>query len=776
MWETHISIKTTLFVFISTLNVLIALLVGFNVYKAWNSYHEVQGLLQSLDANNLFYKSEKSLSLERGVASSILYVTDDVAEVLYPKLLENRAQANDYLQAALSAVEQREKGEQAEQDRENVREKLEDLENVRKEMDAALNDPEGVYDRGVITGNYFQATTALALAIGDYVALYSAPVMDIDPLVSQQMLYKQMVWQITEFAGQEYAEIGWLIASNRYPSEEMRGRYHNRRGHIERGWRVVRMLAETSHAGDVLAPYMDEAETHYFLTFDQIKRMFFAPGVKDMDTPYPITIELWLEKASQATDMLLQMQDAAIVHNRSYVHSMEDQAWEDMLLSLLMFACALVLSFYSWNIIVNRIIRPVDGMVEALYHAIHGEDYQLPDVRQQYDEIGKLGRILEVFQYKTKEWEDRKNYLRTILATMMDAIIAINAKGKIQMINPSAEKMFGYTESELLGEDMTLLMPEEMREKHKAGMDRYLETGVAKVMGTTQEFEALHRDGTVFPVEVSITETQEAGHKIFVGVMRDITQRKAAEEKIGRYLADLERSNQELDDFAYIASHDLKEPLRGLHNFSRFLIEDYEDRLDEDGKNMLETISELTQRMEAQLNALLHYSRLGRTELSIQKTDLNQLVEEVVKMFAITVKQNGAEISVVRELPTIVCDHVRVKEVFQNLIGNALKYNENEKAQIEIGYVEDHPSRKGEAVYYVRDNGIGIDKRHIDSVFKIFRRLHPRHAYGGGTGSGLTIVKKIINQHNGEIWVESEGVGKGCTFYFTLPSQKLAKA
>ncbi|MBW4576871.1 MAG: GAF domain-containing protein [Aphanothece sp. CMT-3BRIN-NPC111] len=255
-----------------------------------------------------------------------------------------------------------------------------------------------------------------------------------------------------------------------------------------------------------------------------------------------------------------------------------------------------------------------------------------------------------------------------------------------------------------------------------------------------------------------------------------IVLRKA--DELAKLNTELERSNNELDAFAYIASHDLKEPLRGIHNYSSFLIEDYAGVLTEDGVSKLQTLVRLTQRMEDLINSLLHFSRLGRVELSMQRTDLNELLKSVIDVLSISLKETRIDIRVPRRLPVIVCDKVQVSEVFSNLIGNALKYNDREDKWVEIGFLDSdaHSAaqklQKGEAptsaiVFYIKDNGIGIRERHLDAIFRIFKRLHAANKYGGGTGAGLTIAKKIVERHGGRIWVEST-YGQGSTFYFTL--------
>jgi signal transduction histidine kinase len=254
-----------------------------------------------------------------------------------------------------------------------------------------------------------------------------------------------------------------------------------------------------------------------------------------------------------------------------------------------------------------------------------------------------------------------------------------------------------------------------------------------------------------------------------VELRQELAERRRAEQELEKSNEDLHQSNKELDDFAYIASHDLKEPLRGIHNFSTFLLEDYADKLDEDGRSKLETLIRLTRRMETLIDSLLHFSRLGRVDLAIDQVDLNVIVREAVDSLDINLKEAGIELRVPRRLPTVRADRARVGEIFYNLIVNAMKYNDKERKWIEVGYLDEPAERP--PVFYVRDNGIGIQAKHFDSVFRIFKRLHGRDKYGGGTGAGLTIVKKIVERHNGKIWVEST-YGEGTTFYFTLGEDK----
>lgn len=250
---------------------------------------------------------------------------------------------------------------------------------------------------------------------------------------------------------------------------------------------------------------------------------------------------------------------------------------------------------------------------------------------------------------------------------------------------------------------------------------------------------------------------------------------QARAASLSRLNTELARSNDELDSFAYVASHDLKEPLRGIHNYSIFLLEDYAELLDEDGVAKLQTLVRLSQRMESLIDSLLLMSRVGRLDLELQPTDLNQLVAEVRELFQPRLEQTRTTIEVRQPLPTIMADPTRLREVLNNLISNALKYSDRAEKLVLIG---EAPAGKigprgaidpaDYHVFYVQDNGIGIDPRHHESIFRIFKRLHAQDKYGGGTGAGLAIARKMIEKHDGELWVESV-VGQGTTFYFSIP-------
>lgn len=254
-------------------------------------------------------------------------------------------------------------------------------------------------------------------------------------------------------------------------------------------------------------------------------------------------------------------------------------------------------------------------------------------------------------------------------------------------------------------------------------------------------------------------------------------------DELAQINLELERSNRELDSFAYAASHDLKEPLRGITNFSNILLKRHSHDLDEVAVKRLKTLVRLAERMDGLIDALLRFSRLGQDKLQYQPTDLNMLVSDIVDDLK-TVHDDDAspcQIKIPKPLPVVSADPDLIGEVFRNLFSNALKYTHSSRPEIEVGYLtadeqpkEDCASSSDTWILYVKDDGIGIHERHFQNIFRLFKRLHERDCYGGGAGVGLTIAKKIVERHGGRIWVESKQ-DEGTTFYFSLSCHTEAK-
>jgi PAS domain S-box-containing protein len=546
----------------------------------------------------------------------------------------------------------------------------------------------------------------------------------------------------------------------------------------------------------------------------------------------------------------------------------------------------------------------------------------LRDISEQKKTENERKKVTATLDLTRNEFEKSRKLLRATLDGIAEAIITIDEEGFIRSVNPAVENVFQYPPSFLVGTNIKILMPEPYRSEHDQYIKNYLESGVKKVIGIRREAVGLRRDGTTFPLDLAISEIHLGETRMFTGIIRDITERKKAEEKLAKaknktqlildsagegicgldlegnmtfinpaaekilgykeeelrgkllhalihhskpdgspyriaesrilavfkdgrarresgevfwrkedtpvpveyvsvpiweneklvgavvtfkdisqhkrteriinaHTKDLKRanemlcrSNQELDDFAYIVSHDLKEPLRGIYNYSGFIKEDYFDKLDEEGKSKLETLERLSKRMEALIDSILYYARLGREEAMTAPVDLNRVLAETLENMQILIKESKVNVRLPDDFPEVHGNETRVAEVFQNLIANAIKYNDKPEKWVEIGYIlndnrngrgksmeldsEETPDTNGSSpIFYVKDNGIGILEKHFESLFRIFKRLNGRNKFSDGTGAGTTIVKKIIEQHHGNIWVEST-VGEGTTFYFTL--------
>ena len=276
----------------------------------------------------------------------------------------------------------------------------------------------------------------------------------------------------------------------------------------------------------------------------------------------------------------------------------------------------------------------------------------------------------------------------------------------------------------------------------------------------------------------------EAAQKLRRMVMELVVVRA---ERLAEANAELARSNAELDDFAYVVGHDLKEPLRGINQYAQQLLQEAQDsRVADTGR--LAWLLRLTVRMDTLLDALLHYSRVGRLQLDFTHTDLGVVLVEALEMLGPRVTEGKVEVRVPRPLPALRCDRARVREILSNLISNAAKYSNKTLAWVEVGYIaapggpacRARPASApvataNDTVFYVADNGIGIEDRHQARIFDIFKRLHPQDDYGGGSGVGLTIARKMVEQHHGRLWVDSQP-GVGSTFYFTLPANAASPA
>ena len=374
-----------------------------------------------------------------------------------------------------------------------------------------------------------------------------------------------------------------------------------------------------------------------------------------------------------------------------------------------------------------------------------------------------VGSVADIDQ--RKDAESQTGLLAAIVESSEDAIISKTLDGIIITWNVGATHLFGYEADEAIGQNGNLIIPPERRDEER---DMVTQVRTGKPIEHMETIR-MGKNGRLIDIALTASPVRDKkGNIIAISkIIHDITARKNSEREIRRFLTALKRSNQELDDFAHIASHDLKEPLRGLSNNALFLKEDCSDKLDPASAKRLDRMVYLCDRMERLVNDLLYFSRLGRQELAVQETDLNEIIRDIESMMESSLHETNTTIHIDAPLPIITCDLPRMTEVFRNLITNAMKYNNKPDKHINIGCIP----KDNERVFYVRDNGIGIPEQFYQDVFRIFKRLNDEDDNIKGTGVGLTFVKKIIERHSGHIWIESK-VGEGTSFYFTINQTK----
>jgi PAS domain S-box-containing protein len=354
---------------------------------------------------------------------------------------------------------------------------------------------------------------------------------------------------------------------------------------------------------------------------------------------------------------------------------------------------------------------------------------------------------------------------RGLLEAAPDAMVVVNPAGEIVLLNVQAEKQFGYSRDELVGQQVKNIIPEGFAERLIADGTRSAAEALAQQIGTGIELIARRKDGSKFPIEIMLSPLESAEGILVTAAIRDISERKKSEEHLLKTVGELKRSNEELQQFAYVSSHDLQEPLRMVASYTQLLAKRYKGRLDSDADEFIAFAVDGCNRMQGLIQDLLAYSRAGTTGKALCEVAGEDALQGALRNLLITIEQSGAVVSH-DSLPAIRTDETQLTQVFQNLVGNAIKYRSAEVPRV---HVSAKKNGGNEWIFSVRDNGLGIAPQYFERIFILFQRLHGRNEFEG-TGIGLAICKKVLERLGGRIWVESQPE-KGSTFYFALPER-----
>lgn len=378
-----------------------------------------------------------------------------------------------------------------------------------------------------------------------------------------------------------------------------------------------------------------------------------------------------------------------------------------------------------------------------------------------------------------KQFRESQERLHAVFETVVEGIITIDDGGIIDTANAAAGRLFGYTPEELIGKNVNRLMPEPYHHEHDGYLECYLRTRQPKIIGIGREVVGRKRDGTTFPMYLSVSEVEFNDRVMFTGFVQDLTERKAHEKREAQWREELERqvekrtdelalANQELENFSYTISHDLRTPLRGIRNYVDFLREDLQGHIEGESMEDLRRLGQAADELELMVQQILDYARIGHTKLESEEVSIDALIASIGAELGLAPHE---KIIVEGELPRIWAPRGLLRQIFQNLIENGLRYNTSKIREVRIAAAPSSPKDDSQAgwSFTVADNGIGIEAPYHEKIFAMFQRLHSSGDYDG-TGIGLAAVRKAVNFLHGRIGLESK-LGEGTVFTVELPER-----
>lgn len=423
-------------------------------------------------------------------------------------------------------------------------------------------------------------------------------------------------------------------------------------------------------------------------------------------------------------------------------------------------------------LVIKSISKPISELNSAALRVSSG-DYTADINLNGKDELATLGHSFNIMtsslrsnfdliESNNEEIKEQEARIRKVIEASPAAIILMDQNRNISLINLETENLFGYSRNELIGESAEKLIPSRLIQNDNLVDDLFTSKSKIDILGLDQNFYGLTKAGKKVPIEVRLNYIEIHGQEMILASIIDITERKEREAEIKMYVDKLKSKNKELEQFSYITSHDLQEPLRTVLSFIDLIQDDYGENLDPDMKMYLKYITDASLRMSNLIKSLLDYSRIGYKGV-VEPVNCNELMESVTADLSYKIKKSQAQIAY-NSLPTVVGYNLELRLLFQNLITNAIKFQKpTEVPKIDLSYED----KNSHWQFNIADNGIGIPKEFQNKIFVIFQRLHNREIYDG-TGIGLSHCQKIVELHGGEIWVNSEA-GIGSTFHFTIP-------